>query len=646
MDMNKAFHLVKTSEPFSLLSAEDLYLFNEGSHLHLHDKLGAHPVMHNGMPGTYFAVWAPDATAVAVVGDFNHWEPSKTTLSPRGSSGIWEGFVPRVAKGALYKFHITSRFGGNIPEKNDPMGFYQEQPPLTASVVWDLDYKWNDAKWMATRGERNALDAPISIYEMHMGTWKRVPEQGNRPLTYREMAPQLVEYMEHTGFTHVEFMPLTEHPFDGSWGYQTTGYFAATSRYGTPQDLMYLIDTLHQNDIGVILDWVPSHFPIDGHSLASFDGSFLYEHADPRKGFHPDWGSAIFNYGRNEVRSFLMSSANFWLEKFHIDGLRVDAVASMLYLDYSRREGEWIPNVFGGRENLDAISFLQRLNQEMYRLHPDIQMIAEESTSYAMVSRPTYAGGLGFGFKWDMGWMNDTLRYFHKEPIHRKYHQNDLTFRQIYAHTENFVLPLSHDEVVHGKGSLLGAMPGDVWQKFANVRLLLGYQFAQQGKKLLFMGGEFGQWDEWNHNKSIDWHLLNYAPHQGLLRWVSDLNRVYRAEHALHNCDCDPYGFEWIDCHDSDTGVMSFVRRGRHSDDLMVIVCNLTPVPRFNYGVGIWKDGYFKEVLNSDATIYGGSGLGNYGGVTVDHSRRHNQPYSLNLTLPPLSIIYLKKDAT
>ncbi len=643
--MSKAFHLVKSTEPFSLLSPEDLYLFNEGSHLHLHDKLGAHPVVHNGTPGTYFAVWAPDATDVSVVGDFNHWTAGKISLTPCGSSGIWEGFVPRVGKGALYKFHITSRFGTHVPEKNDPMGFYQEQPPRTASVVWNLEYQWSDTKWMATRGERNALNAPISIYELHFGTWKRIPEQGNRPLTYREMAPQLVEYMQYTGFTHVEFMPLTEHPFDGSWGYQTTGYFAATSRYGTPQDLMYLIDTLHQNGIGVILDWVPSHFPIDGHSLASFDGSFLYEHADPRKGFHPDWGSAIFNYNRNEVRSFLMSSAEFWFEKFHIDGMRVDAVASMLYLDYSRHEGEWIPNAFGGRENLEAISFLQRLNHEMYRLHPDIQMFAEESTSYPMVSRPTYAGGLGFGFKWDMGWMNDTLRYFHKDPIHRRYHQNDLTFRQIYAHTENFILPLSHDEVVHGKGSLLGAMPGDVWQKFANVRLLLGYQYAQQGKKLLFMGGEFGQWDEWNHNKSIDWHLLNYEPHQGLLKWVADLNRVYRAESSLHDCDCDPYGFEWIDCHDGDTSVMSFVRRGRKQDDLMVIVCNCTPVPRFNYGVGVWKDGYYKEVLNSDSTIYGGSGLGNYGGVHADHYGRHNHPYSLNLTLPPLSIIYLKKEA-
>ncbi len=643
--MKNPLHLVHHRQPISRLTSDDLHLFNEGSHLHLYEKLGAHSATYGEKVGTHFAVWAPDATHVSVVGDFNQWNPATTPLHPRDNSGIWEGFVPDIGQGAIYKYHIISRFTSSVPEKTDPMGFYQEQRPRTASVVWDLGYEWHDADWMAASGRHNALNAPISIYELHLGSWKRVSEDHDRPLSYREVAPQLVEYVKHMGFTHVEFLPLMEHPFDGSWGYQTTGYFAATSRYGTPQDLMHLIDTLHQNGIGVILDWVPSHFPVDGHALAAFDGSYLYEHADPRKGFHPDWGSAIFNYNRNEVRSFLMSSAGFWLDKFHADGLRVDAVASMLYLDYSRRDGGWIPNMYGGRENLEAISFLQRLNHEMYRLYPDIQIFAEESTSYAMVSRPTYVGGLGFGFKWDMGWMNDTLRYFQKETVHRKYHQNDLTFRQIYAQAENFVLPLSHDEVVHGKGSLLGRMPGDFWQKFANLRLLLGYQFAQQGKKLLFMGGEFGQWDEWDYTRSLDWHLLNYEPHQGLERWVADLNRLYRNEPALHDCDCDPYGFEWIDCHDSDAGVLSFVRRGRRSDDLFVVICNCTPVPRYHYEVGIWRDGYFKEVLNSDALIYGGSGMGNLGGVTTRPMGRHHHPYSLDLTLPPLSILYLKKGA-
>jgi 1,4-alpha-glucan branching enzyme len=495
---------------------------------------------------------------------------------------------------------------------------------------------------MQERHKHNALDAPIAIYEVHLGSWMRVPEEGHRPLTYRELAPKLAEYAERMGFTHVEFLPVMEHPFAGSWGYQTTGYFAPTSRYGTPQDFMYLIDYLHQHGIGVILDWVPSHFPTDEHGIGFFDGTHLYEHSDPQKGLHPDWDSFIFNYGRNEVRSFLISSALFWLDKYHVDGLRVDAVASMLYLDYSRKEGEWIPNKYGGRENLEALAFLRRFNEEVYKNYPDVQTIAEESTAWPMVSRPTYVGGLGFGLKWDMGWMHDTLDYMTKNPIFRKYHHNELTFRMLYAFTENFALPLSHDEVVHGKGSLLGKMPGDDWQKFANLRLLLGYMYAQPGKKLLFMGGEFGQWWEWNHDSSLDWHLLTFPPHSSLQRWVEDLNRLYRSESVLHGLEFDPAGFEWVDCSDFERSVISFIRKGRSTGDIILVVCNFTPTPRFNYRVGAPRGGFWREVLNSDAQQYGGSGHGNLGGVEAAPIPYHGRSYSLNLTLPPLGVVFLK----
>jgi len=626
----------------TLFTRDDAYLFNEGSHFRLYEKLGAHILNTRGEAGTYFSVWAPDAAEVSVLGDFNGWNRTSHPLSPTGQSGIWHGFVPGILKGALYKYHIASRFHGYRVDKADPFAFYNEIPPKTGSLVWDLDYKWADGEWMARRRGHNALDAPLSIYEAHLGSWRRVPEEGNRSLSYREMARQLVEYVGQTGFTHIEFLPITEHPFYGSWGYQTTGYFAPTSRYGTPQDFMYLIDCLHQKGIGVILDWVPSHFPTDEHGLGYFDGTHLYEHADLRQGMHREWGSYVFNYGRHEVRSFLISNALFWLDKYHVDGLRVDAVASMLYLDYARKEGEWIPNQYGGRENLGAIGFLRRFNEEVYKSYPDVQTIAEESTSWPMVSRPNYVGGLGFGLKWDMGWMHDTLEYISKDPIHRKYHHNNLTFRMLYAFHENFVLPLSHDEVVYGKRSLLGKMPGDDWQKFANLRVLLGYMFAQPGKKLLFMGGEFGQWKEWIHDESLDWHLLQYAPHRGIQRWVEDLNRLYRNEAALHELDCQPAGFEWIDCNDAEGSTVSLIRKAKSTDEVVLAVCNFTPVPRNDYRVGVVRGGFWRELLNSDATEYEGSGQGNKGGVEGVPAARHGRPYSLNLTLPPLGIVFFK----
>jgi len=629
----------------SLITDEDLHLFNEGTHARLYGKLGAHRAKIGNCEGTYFAVWAPNADRVSVIGNFNAWDRESHPLSRRANSGIWEGFIPQADKGALYKYFMRSRLMGYNAEKADPFSVFNEIPPKTASIVWDLDYAWGDRDWMAGRRERNALSKPISIYEMHLGSWRRVPEEGNRSLSYREIAPLLVDYLRQTGFTHVEFLPLMDHRFFGSWGYQITGYFAPSGNYGTPQDLMYLIDALHQKGYGIILDWVPSHFPADEHGLAYFDGTHLFEHADPRQGYHPEWNSYIFNYGRHEVRSFLISNALFWLDKYHVDGLRVDAVASMLYLDYARRAGEWIPNRYGGRENLEAIEFLKQFNSTVYENYPDVQTIAEESTSWPMVSRPVYAGGLGFGLKWDMGWMHDTLKYFANDPIHRKYHHNNVTFRMLYAFHENFVLPLSHDEVVYGKGSLLGKMPGDDWQRFANLRLLLGYMYAQPGKKLLFMGGEIGQWGEWQHDGSLDWAALSYPLHAGIRQWVHDLNELYRSAPGLHELDCDSAGFEWIDCNDSDASVVSLLRKGRADDSTVVVVCNFTPVSRRNYRVGVPRGGPWRERLNSDARDYGGSGVGNMGGIEASPLACHGRPFSLSVELPPLAVVFFTNES-
>jgi 1,4-alpha-glucan branching enzyme len=627
----------------SRFTQEDFYLFNEGSHYRIYDKLGAHLVDANGTTGTVFSVWAPNARNVYVIGSFNGWDHQSHPLHSRGSSGIWEGFIPGVGKGSLYKFHIHSNRHGHRADKADPIGLFHEKPPRTASVVWDLDYTWNDSEWMQKRAEHNSLHGPMSIYEVHLGSWMRIPEEHNRPLSYREIAPRLADYVARLGFTHVELLPIMEHPFYGSWGYQTTGYFAPTARYGTPQDFMYFVDYLHQHNIGVILDWVPSHFPSDAHGLAYFDGTHLFEHSDSRQGFHPDWKTHIFNYGRTEVRSFLMSSAMFWLDRYHADGLRVDAVASMLYLDYSRNPGEWIPNQYGGRENLDAIDFLRRFNQEAYKEYPGIQTFAEESTAYPMVSRPAHLGGLGFGLKWDMGWMHDTLKYFQNDPIHRQYHHNLLTFRMLYSFHENFVLPLSHDEVVHGKGSLIGKMPGDEGQRFANLRLLFAYMYAQPGKKLVFMGGEFGQVSEWGHDRSLDWDVLQYPVHRGLQVWFEQLNRVYRSEPALHLIDNHPKGFEWVDCNDAPASIVSLLRKGDSDNDTILVVCNFTPVPRLGYMVGVPSPGYWRELLNSDGREYGGSGTGNMGGAQSLPTEVHGRPYSLRLTLPPLGALFLKR---
>ena len=626
------------------LGDDDLHLFNEGNHYQLYDKLGAHLMSREGQPGVYFAVWAPNAEYVGVAGDFNQWQGERHPLRPCRDSGIWEGWIPGLAPGTLYKYAIRSRHAGYRAEKADPFGFAHEVPPRTASRVWPLEYDWQDAEWMRERKGRNAAEAPQAIYEVHLGSWARKPEAGNEWLSYRELAPRLAAHVQDLGFTHVELLPVMEHPFYGSWGYQTTGYFAPTSRYGTPQDFMYLVDVLHQHGIGVILDFVPSHFPNDPHGLDFFDGTHLYEHSDPRQGFHPDWKSNIFNYDRHEVRSFLLSSALFWLECYHADGLRVDAVASMLYLDYSRQPGEWIPNRYGGRENLGAITFLRRLNEAAYGAQPGIQTYAEESTAWPSVSRPTYLGGLGFGFKWDMGWMHDTLAYLAHDPVHRRFHHGELTFRMLYAFTENYVLPLSHDEVVHGKSSLLGKMPGDDWQKFANLRLLFSYMYGQPGKKLLFMGAEIAPWAEWQHEQSLDWHLLEYAPHRGVHDLVRDLNRLYASEPALHQMDTASEGFAWVDCNDADTSVLSWLRLSRADSaaGAVLAVCNCTPVPRPEYRVGVPVGGWWRERLNSDAGEYGGSGLGNAGGVMAEAIPHHGRPYSLRLMLPPLAAVFFQ----
>jgi len=629
-----------------ILTTYDLHLLAEGTHYRSYEKLGAHLVQVDGVNGTHFAVWAPNAKRVAVIGDFNGWNPDADTMECRPEVGVWECFVPGVRDGALYKYRVVSHQNDYTVDKADPYGFAAEIRPQTASKVWDLSrYQWCDQRWMASRAQRNAHDAPISIYEVHLSSWMRVPEEGHRWLTYRELAKKLADYVTEMGFTHVQLLPVTEHPFDGSWGYQTVGYFAPTSRFGTPDDFMFFVDTLHQAGIGVIADWVPAHFPSDEHGLAFFDGTHLYEHVDPRRGFHPEWGTHVFNFGRWEVRNFLISNALFWFEKYHLDGLRVDAVASMLYLDYARRDGEWIPNQYGGNEDLDAVAFLRSMNERIYGEFPDVMTVAEESTAWPMVSRPTYLGGLGFGFKWNMGWMHDMLVYMSYDAIYRQYHQNQITFSMLYAFTENFVLPFSHDEVVYGKGSMIGKMPGDHWQKFANLRLLYGYMMGHPGKKLLFMGGEFGQWWEWNHDVSLDWHLLDFPPHRGLQAWVRDLNRLYRSEPALHEVDFEPAGFEWIDCGDSHSSVISFLRRARKPEHPVVCVCNFTPVPRHNYRIGVPEEGEWIELLNSDATVYGGSGLGNWGRVATDAEPMHGRPFSLNLTLPPLAVVLLKRSS-
>ena len=624
--------------PDSRLSADDVFLFNEGTHYKLYDKLGAHALPSGGVS---FGVWAPNARYASVVGDFNNWDRGANPMAPVGTSGIWTATVPSLPEGALYKFHIASRESGYVVDKADPFGFMHETPPNTGSIVRTLDYTWKDAPWMASRGARQTLRSPVSVYEVHLGSWKRDPSDPERLLSYREVAPMLAEHCMSLGFTHIELLPIMEHPFYPSWGYQTTGYFAPSSRYGTPQDFMFLVDYLHQHGIGVILDWVPSHFPTDEHGLGYFDGTHLFEHADPRQGFHPEWKSSIFNYGRPEVRAFLISSAMFWLEKYHVDALRVDAVASMLYLDYGRRHGEWIPNKYGGRENLEAVEFLRQLNTAVYGAFPDVQTIAEESTAWPMVSRPTYVGGLGFGLKWDMGWMHDTLRYFGHEPVHRRYHHNHINFRGLYMFSEHYMLPLSHDEVVHLKGSLIQRMPGDEWQRFANLRLLLTNQWTSPGKKLLFMGCEFAQWREWNFEASLDWHLAEQPRHAGILSLVADLNRLYKNTPALHEGDCDARGFEWVEPNDSDQSVVAFLRYTPEHTAAAIVIFNCTPVVRDQYRVGLPFAGTWKEVFNSDSTLYGGSGVGNMGWVEALPMPFRQFPASMPLTLPPLGAIIL-----
>jgi len=636
----------ETHDPYTfppLLTDFDLHLIGEGTHYQKYEKLGAHIREIAGVQGVHFGVWAPNAVRVSVVGDFNSWDGRVHPMRNRGASGVWEIFLPGLGEGTLYKFEIKSRVRRHLGLKSDPYGFAAEMRPKTASVVANIDsYEWNDAAWIVARSSHDWMHHPMCIYEVHPGSWRRRTEDGHRWLTYRELADELIPYVKGLGYTHIELLPVMEHPFDGSWGYQTVGYYAVTSRYGTPADFMYFVDRCHQEDLGVILDWTPAHFPRDAHGLAFFDGTHLYEHEDPRKGAHPDWGTLVFNYGRNEVQNYLLSNALFWIEKYHIDGLRVDAVASMLYLDYSRKPGEWIPNRFGGRENLEAIAFIKRLNEVLHERHPGALMIAEESTSWPAVSRPTYAGGLGFDLKWNMGWMNDTLQYFSLDPIHRQFHHNELTFSMIYAFHENFILPLSHDEVVHGKRALLEKMPGDDWQKFANLRLLLGYMYAHPGKKLLFMGGELGDRNEFWEGGSVNWELEDSPPHRGIQRLVVDLNRLHRSEPALHEVDFEWPGFEWLESQDAAASVLTFLRRARNPEDCIVAVCNFTPVLRENYRVGVPRAGFYREILNTDSSFYVGSDAGNAGGVQAEPIPWNDRPYSLKLKLPPLAAMYFK----
>ena len=629
-----------------VLSEDDLYLFNQGNQYRIYDKLGAHPCLHQGVSGVFFAVWAPSATRVSLVGDFNQWNGLRHQMRSRGSSGVWELFVPHLKPGLLYKFEIRTG-DGTLLIKSDPFAFHFEKRPKTAAIVHDIEgFPWTDQGWMAERAAQDSLSLPAAIYEVHLGSWRRRVEEDNRWLTYEEAADELVPYVKDMGFNYVQFLPLSEHPFDASWGYQVTGYYAPTSRHGTPQDLMYLVDRCHAEGLGVILDWVPAHFPKDPHGLEYFDGTHLYEHADPRQGLQRDWDTLIFNYGRDEVRNFLTANALFWLDKYHFDGLRVDAVASMLYLDYSREEGDWIPNRFGGRENLEAIDFIKNLNTKVFELFPGVVTIAEESTSWPGVTLPVHLGGLGFMYKWNMGWMHDMLTFISKDPVHRRFHMDKLTFALLYAFHENFILPLSHDEVVHGKASLLSKMPGDDWQKLANLRLLLGYMYGEPGKKTLFMGAELGQWSEWSHDKALEWDLLQYEPHKGLQNFVRDLNRVYCSEPALYELDYDPEGFQWIDFRDTDANVVSFIRKGKDPEQILIFVFNFTPVPRMDYRIGAPRPGFYREVINSDSAAYGGSNIGVKGGVTAETRPWHNQPCSLSLNLPPLGMLVLKPTET
>jgi 1,4-alpha-glucan branching enzyme len=627
-----------------VLTDFDLHLFGEGTHLRAFEKLGAHRLTIGSTVGVHFAVWAPNADRVSVIGDFNGWDGRVHPMRLLVPSGIWEIFIPDLVDGEKYKFEVRTR-SGVLLQKSDPFAFAFETPPQSASIVRDIrGYRWHDDEWITARQTCGTwLERPLAIYEVHLGSWARVPEDGNRFLTYRELAHRLVPYAKETGFTHLELLPVMEHPFSGSWGYQVLGFFAPTSRFGPPDDFKYFVDVCHQAGLGVILDWVPGHFPKDAHGLARFDGTALYEHSDPRQGEHQDWGTLIFNYGRNEVRNFLLSNALFWLEEYHVDGLRVDAVASMLYLDYSRRPGEWVPNRFGGRENLEAIGFLQQLNTLTHGEHPGTLTAAEESTAWPGVSRPVHVGGLGFTYKWNMGWMHDMLEYVHQDPIHRRWHHNLVTFSALYMHTENFILPFSHDEVVHGKGAMLDKMPGDVWQKHATLRTLYGYMFAHPGKKLLFMGNEFGQWREWNHDRSLDWHLLDDPLHASLRRFVQALNWHYRGEAALHELDFDPAGFRWIDCNDNENSVVSVVRYARDPHDFLVMIFNFTPVPRYEYRIGVPEPGFYAEILNSDAAVFGGSNVGNGGGVAAEAVAAHGFDHSLRLVVPPLGCLYLKK---